>query len=167
MRILVPPLLSHFPDSGSPPCAGLDEIEGLGYREPREVRRCLSWIRVAGPQTVLGSRGRKETLFETYSVSDIFLNFFQTKILFNQLYTFKLREYRRVERNLQLILVIQLQDLSCDSTCNELKCRPFLPAELSLEKIVRKAAVVLKFACRLRRPKNLTCLDAPPKTIRY
>ena len=50
-----------------------------------------------GPQTVLGSRDGEETLFKTCSVSDMFLKFFQTRILFNQLLTFKLRVNCRAE----------------------------------------------------------------------
>lgn len=50
---------------------------------------------------MLGLRGG-EAPFETCFVNDMFLNFFQIKILLNQLLTFKLREYHRAERDLQL-----------------------------------------------------------------
>lgn len=52
---------------------------------------------------MLGLRGGEEALFKTCFVNDMFLNFFQTRILLNQLHTFKLREYYRAERDLQLI----------------------------------------------------------------
>ena len=44
---------------------------------------------------MLGLRGGEEALFETCFVNDMFLNFFQTRILLNQLLTFKLREYHK------------------------------------------------------------------------
>ncbi|KAG9231511.1 hypothetical protein BJ875DRAFT_444017 [Amylocarpus encephaloides] len=98
VRVLVPPLLSPFPRLGlAVRCwAGWSR----GTRSSSLVkyggacRGSESLTAWDGPQTVLGSRGREETLFETCSVSDMFLNFFQTRILFNQLLTFKLREYR-------------------------------------------------------------------------
>ncbi len=43
-------------------------------------------------KTVLGSRMGEKRLLETCSVSDMFLKFFQTGIIFNQLLTSKLRE---------------------------------------------------------------------------